>query len=149
MVSENELPAWAEHAAEALVAAYRADRMTFARELGAVVGFGEEGLASTVLSWMDSAMDAAGVQRPARAALVFVNGETGDLNSVEEVPAAVRWAGQLWSARMCDDKPMVKALLMGLPPLPSVEGLAHLYALACLCASTVRRAQRSGVARWN
>lgn len=141
-------PPWAEAAAAAFTAAASEDMVSAAAILQNMVDtHGSEIVIDVMVAWINATIRHAGIRQVGpgedRAITLdgFVSSVDGSTYDTAAVPAEVRWAGRLMTARASNDSKTFAALINEAPDDPEVWGRYVLTLLNC-CAMTTVHAHR-------
>jgi hypothetical protein len=130
-----------EIAGRALRCAVREDWPGAVRALKQLdAGFGAGGMSVAFAGWCDTLISKQrelGIARPGAARPLWVNTGTGEVGSADDVPAEVRWAGQLIAARAAWDEDAYTALARAVPRTPEAV-TAHVATLLECVSGTLR-----------
>ena len=103
---------------------------------------GGEGLTEAIIAWCDTLTALLPLPRGGDLVGLGWIDETGQARTADDVDPQVRWAGQIVTARACEDKDTFNALIADLPD-DGMAGSQHLAVLLRLIAANLRPATSS------
>jgi hypothetical protein len=140
MADTSMPPPWLKQAAFALHAAVDEDWPTANRIVTQIARtHGVNAIPNVLLAFIDTMIAQTGA--PSMPDQVAFESESGAIQSADEVPPAVAWAGRLMMARARDDQSTFKALIH--TARTDEEWTANCSAVLSMCALNIRRAKEA------